>query len=605
MVSPNELSDVSRTASSRSGLPALCIALFACTACAICVSRLRDVFDSSTLAAWFGGGEPPPQACTVLTPSSDAVVYWPNTLRPFPAPAPSARGAAVGALWRLELCPGVRGHEDAFEYGIPGTLALLQPPVGDLSLARVSKNGTVPACPLGACEGVVRASRLVGCPGYEGGSDLPAPLSSKGTAADSFVDAARLGPDEIDVVLEGPEFLGSIRGLHRGRCVYEFPFAATIPGLFRLLVVAIRSDWRALNESIASFPPVNFDRISGSRLLLTLGGGNATLSSALSASLHADVLARTACKQVCSSRDSTIPGRWVRRDPAVGMFDAPTPPFPSGRAFPSAKGEGFYTDLRDALVWMPLGCRATTALIDPHNVQMCMRRLGAVEFVGDSQTRVLFDHFVNRALPVHSVYTTPKDYDVRHCLWFNLSESPLGDATSIIPPGAYRVCFDWDALGKKSTQDLLAANETRAFVVNFGQHFYAESRRPVHVYAGRVRERFSAPEVVSLLALRASAVPSFRLVWVETTPFSVRNDDGVVEYGDWRTTHRHTLYNFAAERELAPLLRRSDGPPLLRTVTADDVLTPLVDTYLDAAHPSGLTAALDVVLARVIHAICE
>lgn len=658
-LSRDELSAESRKSRARRYLLSLCLVVNACAACGVYFSRARGYLNlvawvgstgNSTFLGWGGGspgnastqpgsearpktvetingGDRPaidemaksdelpaggaPAPCTPLTPSSDAVVYWPNTLPPLPVPAPTAAGAeAVGAIWRLELCPGVRGHEEAFELSVPGTLALLQPPAGDLHLARVSADAVGAACPPGACEGVIRASRLVGCPS---GSATP-PLRAGGTAAASFVDAARLGPDELDVTLEGPEFLGSIRGLHVGRCVYEFPYAVMIPGVFRLLVIAVRSEWRAVDESIDGFPPVHFDRISGSRLLLTLpfgghlglprteyvAGSNVSLLDAQTASLQATVLDRTDRLKQCSS-ETSVPGRWVRRSTEAGMFDAPTPQFSSSRSFPFAPGEGFYTDRREALVWLPLACQTPTPLIEPREVQLCMKRVRAVDFVGDSQTRVLCDHLLNRALLTD--YFTPREYDRRHCLWFNSSNNSLGDSMVSISPGGYRVCFDWDAMGRKSVHELLV-NETGAVVVNFGQHFYAENRRPVHNYTMRVRERFRAPEVAPLLAERAAAKPSVRLVWVETTPFSIRNDNDIIGHGDWRTTHRLSIYNSAAKRELAPLLSHSKGP-LIRAVASDDVLAPLADTYVDAAHPFGLTAALDVILARVLEAICK
>jgi hypothetical protein len=199
---------------------------------------------------------------------------------------------------------------------------------------------------------------------------------------------------------------------------------------------------------------------------------------------------------------------------------------------------------------------------------------------------------------------TPKDFDRRHCLWFDADSSYLGDPKSATPSGGYRVCFDWDAMGRKSTQDVLGVSESGAYIVNFGQHFFAESKLPVHVYSGRIRERFNTPEVEALLHRRTTANTSFRLVWLDTMPFPIRNDGVIDGFADWRTTHRLALYNLAADHELSPLLRRSGGP-LLRAVTAVDVLAPLADTYTDNAHPVGLSAALDVTVARILRAICD
>ena len=557
-----------------------------------------------------------PLLCTRLTPSDDAVAYSPGVFLPQRRPSVTARGAeAVGALWRLELCLGSAGHEVAFEYGLPGILALLNPPTGDLALARAPA-ATAPPCPLGSCEGVIRISRLRDCPVSNGTLGTP-PLTEM--SADTLSDAARLGPDELDVTLEGPEFFSAVKGVHIGNCVYEFPFAVSIPGEYRVLVIAVRSDWRSIDESLPGFPPVTLDRVSGRRLLISLGG-TGTSDAAASASgatvaLQAAVLdstARAAALPQCPV-SLTYFGRWVRTADAAIMFaksDPPIPPF-ERRAFPDGPGEGFYTDRVKEISWLPMVCRSPgitegAALLE--DARVCLRRLRVLLFIGDSQTRAIFNAFVK-------IFTVPNAKKVEakgstNVVCANqggkgMRRASLSGLLDSVPPGDFLVCFFWDPFASMSTAALVELGGVGAAVVNFGQHFAASSRRTVQVYALKVRERFGATDSLAAISSRASASPHFRVAWLETMPFPIRNDKYVHQLGDWRTTHRLALYNAAAKRELTPLaaLRTGILSPF-RYVPTMDVLAPLADNYDDNAHPDVHREALRIIAARILGALC-
>ena len=89
--------------------------------------------------------------------------------------------------------------------------------------------------------------------------------------------AELLGPDEIFVLLEGPEFM-SPQQLQTGNCVYSFNFVVTIPGIYRLSATVIRSDWNGFwSASDVSFPPQTLDVLTIDKQLLAFGNASRAL----------------------------------------------------------------------------------------------------------------------------------------------------------------------------------------------------------------------------------------------------------------------------------------------------------------------------------------
>ena len=260
-------------------------------------------------------------ACAPLALTRGAVVYWPS-LHPEmgPPPPPSAVGpAAAAAYWSVERC------SSRDDLGVP--------------------DAARPMCPSRDCDGVFRVMRLQGCPasarcGGGGGVTAPdcPPLNpfplANGSSAVGIATARALGPDELLVMLEGPE-VAVLGGTHVGRCVYDFPFAVSVPGTYRLTVTALRADWAALDESQGGFPRLTLDNVAGDALLLTIGDAAAAEAArvdALALQTGADSPLRP-----CALRDysdttgggigapapSPLPpiGRWLRTTPSTGMFD--------------------------------------------------------------------------------------------------------------------------------------------------------------------------------------------------------------------------------------------------------------------------------------------
>jgi len=268
-------------------------------------------------------------------------------------------------------------------------------------------------------------------------------------------------------------------------------------------------------------------------------------------------------------------------------------------------------------MWLPLACRASRAAEGValwEGARKCLRRIRALVFIGDSQTRTLYNVFINAATVPGAKRVTAYPGEAKH-LCANqggkaVRRASLAGLLDSVPPDDFLVCFVWDPFASTvSTAALVEPGGAGAAVVNFGQHLAAASRRPVNAYAAKVRERFGAAESLAAINSRAATSPDFRVAWLETMPFPVRNDKYVHEHGDWRTAHRLALYNAAAKRELAPLAALRPGatsgaPSPFRYVPTMDVLTPLADNYSDNAHPDVHRGALRFMATRILRALC-
>lgn len=274
---------------------------------------------------------PPPPRCELVAPERDAAVYWPAVFGAAAAPpAPSAAGGNVSRVWRVELCHRGAGAG----WWPPAAPTYLG---GSWRAMRALRNASIAVPELVGAAGVVRVTRVGGC-----AAASRAPPLQAGTPRYLLDAAAELGPDELWLFLEGAE-LHALRAWHRGACRYEAAFAVTVPGPYRLFVLAARAEWRSLEEGDGQqpFPPVHWDSVLGARALVTLGDARA-----------AEPARRWLFEQAptrlprCAAADVSPAGRWVRTVPtSAATFAPPAPPFvpPTGpgqdpRVWPSAPG---------------------------------------------------------------------------------------------------------------------------------------------------------------------------------------------------------------------------------------------------------------------------
>ena len=552
---------------------------------------------------------PPPAACILLPPSDSAEVHWPNRWpeqnynfgaeRNAP-PAPRLVGSAVADVWRLEACgrpvagAPVRGDDFFLDLG-----------QGRSSYCGATTAAAAPGAAAAAlpCDGLFRLSRLEGCPGSaaapSGAEELPL---AGAVSPETRADAWALGPDEVVFTLEGPELL-VLQGRHVGRCVYEFPFSVTVPGVYRAFVLAARADWDAISDA-PSFPALTQDRPVGNALLVALGDPTA------GAAAHALVVARGDASHHEPCREPSPPGRWaLRAHPGGGLFQraAALPVYDQPWFYPPRVA--WHVDHLRELVHLPYRCRWPRDAMAPAAARACLAGKN-LNMRGDSQTRVLFNEFLAGALNVSRAVAKG-------------SESPF--CLSVTPEEGGVAPFFGCLVGDMHLegQEVLLHSDGRhrdavgapyAVVVNAGQHFVAgqQKREGLSLAGYEAHLRAYAARLLREAAeMRGGDGPAaFRgVVWVETLPHPLRNDGYVWGHKDGRTLHKLALLNRIAERELRGVAgaQLQEGTPaarpLLRFLRAWEVLLPMLDVFPDQSHAEG-TPALGPVAQGLFNLLC-
>lgn len=558
--------------------------------------------------------------CTPLAPSAGAVVHWPATTRPFVLPSENPLGLA--AIWRAQLCSG-GGARDFFPEGMqhaPHEYLAAVPPLTRIRCVGLS------------CRGAIVVERLAGCPvaracrsGAARPRDCAGPAFAEPPPAEMVEDAWDLGPDEFYLVLEGPEFLKP-RGVHVGGCRYVFSFFLTLPGAYRIYLLALRSDWGALNETggalstlpfpagvggcdanfvctetkgyaefggrrlhhapehpfhLSHFPPYTLDNLLGDKLVVRLGGSRSTASNDEDARAlalrEASQCTEPGALPLC--RVGAAAGRWVRRTSTARDFDASSPPWmvEERRFYNGGYGLGirYFTDLGQSVEWVPYAC-CPRALVK-ERVWACMANASStIQLRGDSQMRVLFNSFVAEACD-------SPDRSVAHGINGQACTSPSARC------GKWQTCYRFDPIGKAFDFNAAAMST----VVNFGQWSASGGRQSTLALWSLEVRRWAA------LALR-SRTPQRRVFWMDIVPYPQGNFDWFYTYRDWRTSHRVALFHAQSMRVLAPLVQRGE---LDGIISRFDVTDPLVDMAKDGAHVEN-TRVLAEANRRVIVALC-
>jgi hypothetical protein len=240
--------------------------------------------------------------------------------------------------------------------------------VWKLELCTLSTSAAYSACH--NCSGTIRITRQIGCE--------PLIPNDLGTDRETRFGGEVLGPDEIFVLLEGPELLAPSQR-HSGHCMYTFDFKFTIPGTYRLSATVIRSDWDGYWSGFnASFPPETFNVLTSSKQLLVFGNESQTLEA------HAAVVASHSLLPPCLSAPDTS-GRWVQVPLQHETFNTEaTVPRPLGYGY----SQSFFTDLH-RLAWLPYAChwKQHTAI----EASQCLSGKRILVH-GDSQTQTLYNY---------------------------------------------------------------------------------------------------------------------------------------------------------------------------------------------------------------------
>lgn len=598
-----------------------CARSFTCRAFVLLLLVAQGFYLSSTSIAsvsasgWFTLDEPKhdkAQACMEVDPGLDATVFWPKTWwAGEPQRMPTAKGAAVSAYWRIEICRGIRDHELAFDWALPGVRRLVTERAGDFLIPGATGETGCDE----SCAGVIRVTRLQGCP------TLAHPLAS--TDADEQADALALGPDSIEMFLEGAEFF-LLSGLHTGNCSYEFPFAVTLPGRYRLIATAVRTDWAGLAEAPLGSPPLTgvapltLDDILGSRAFIQLGRDNAHGADRLretvlhgrwphNASSQSDALPTCSVQLVPGAVPTPPPGRWVQLSSVSGMFDAA---FHPALNFTSMVKEytrygldvrdlmvhspRMYTDRTNGLAWRPYACRMPRNTANISAIQLCLSRQPPFTFRGDSQTRTFFNAIMKRfAGEVQvAVKHTTSQADIQGIVSGNQCAKSM-DA-----------CFAWDQLLSTPFQDF----STRSLVLNAGQWHLWVRKNTIAAYSSNVLGRVFN-ESSGWLALASTRVRNGgHLVWLETTQSPLLIAPYLIRRHEARSTQRTVLINRAAQRFFASrgwTRVPADGSrPLLTFVQQNDILGGLTGEYIDGSHPLVQENAMNALADRLLLTVC-
>jgi hypothetical protein len=278
----------------------------------------------------------------------------------------------------------------------------------------------------------------------------------------ALATARALGPDDLYVVIEGGEFLAPAQQ-HLGGCRYAFPFEATIPGTYRVLALATRTDWRALNESIPGYPPLTRDDLLGERLLVQLGGEGAgageEAAEAARRAVRAGAAGEGSALPVCADPALLLQGRYVRVVPLKAMFASPAPHFWSkwwiDRDPPNGLGARYWTDLSKELFWTPYACREAALDLGAARAFLSGKRMN---WRGDSHLRLVYNHLMR--VVCGSAEAASKDQRLTE-------DAPLSHAP--LCPGLV-AGFTHDDTGAQVYSLVPAADPFRLLVVNFGQH---------------------------------------------------------------------------------------------------------------------------------------
>ena len=297
--------------------------------------------------------------CHVLTPSQDAVLYWPNR-QVFNGHTETSHHA-LEDVWEVKFCAGA---------------------------GRVGVSGCV------GCSGSLVVTRLLGCPGAATANGV-SPDESTRQLADT------IGPDELYVVVEGAEFLVPLQQ-HTGDCVYTFPITATVPGKYRVSVTVQRSDWDGAAEvSKEKWPPLTLDQLLGSFVFIQLGSGDTDAALTTLRDAHAALPACTG--------SAVFHGRYVRTSPVGNLLNGSR--LPSFQRKPGFDDNiRYYTNLHTDVEWLPYSCSRHVPAEDAAVACFARRK---VRMVGDSHTRVLFNYMARRMCGLPSAAV--KGFD-RKCL---------------------------------------------------------------------------------------------------------------------------------------------------------------------------------------------
>jgi hypothetical protein len=518
------------------------------------------------------------QNCRKLLPTQGSVVYHPKLWPPgsVPPKASADNPQDVISFWRSELCTGddiLQSMQELSERRRTSAQILERALTasGILKGIHFASDFHLPIANrsiyCNGCDGIIRLTRLRGC------NDVQPPLRAD-FGDPIFELASALGPDELWVTLEGAEF-HVLPALHIGQCTYILPFAVTIPGLYRLHALVLRADYAALDEIkyAERFPPVTLDNVVGEKLLLQLGS---TLPSEQKAARMTIIEPHMNNHALPLCNSTTFLGRYVRSVPTTNdTFSPDLPPFLMPQVL-GVRPMSFFVQLQEEFTYVPYTCRRS-----PFNAARTAGRCFAsksVNFRGDSQMRIFFNHFMQRVCGLHNAASKTAWY-VSTCLY---NSSFCQDSS---------MCLTSDPMAEKQVN----ITDFEVLAINFGQHPASQFRVPASKYRTMVLNYFKTLKA----AVESSKRPTL-LLWLETQTLCSSNTEYLHSFGDWRTPHRVLLYNKVANSVLLDF----SWEQKVNIVRLTNAQLPMSQLCHDSGHLIGVDNALDAMLWPALDLLC-
>ena len=449
------------------------------------------------------------------------------------------------------------------------------------------------------------------------------------------------GPDEVSVELEGPELLSLPPVFDSRTCSYTFYYSLSLPGRYRLRIMAYRGGYQGLEEVSGRYPETSFDNIGGDGLFMLAvddgqqgeGGTAGPQAGALSRSIIEDAWRRMTQRELqslplCRSRGAFPSGRWVASSPPSQLMRVPSSdsPYTFKRriALKPEYQRQWWTD-PGRYSWLPYSCRAP-----PRPRLEAARKCFAGKRVlisGDSHDRGLFMTLAGHLWGLPPSDTLPKLFHSTRCYgnsgkeWGELEQQALAvdseaarkDAAQArrLPP---QLCFVWNSLGDPAAVNLLGGHWD-AVLFGFGHHpANGNNRWSLDRWKSAVARLFRTfASALKVLRARQRHDPTLwrapSLLYHTIPAAPIRKDGQPRQYGDGRTLQRLRAMNgLAAEAmgEAFAALEEEDGeaaPPPITVLDLWSMTLPLIDLSADSVHydehPPYAQATLDLLLQAV------
>ena len=389
--------------------------------------------------------------------------------------------------------------------------------------------------------------------------------------------AGEYGPDEFDLILEGPEMMNLRTGpgaRHTGACKYELPYRVSVPGQYHVSLVVSRENYGGADEQSAAWPPSHYDEPLGTQVFLNFEGALRTdeeMKSLLEGGEGGGVQLPP-CSLVPPPNASQTwyrsgpgDGRWVNGK-STGLFKhrdpvshVPSYFFPKSTRLAIVRPWVVNSQYR----WTPRKCRMQ--IFTPAQARTCMHGK-SVHFRGDSHMRQLMNAL--------SSYMCEQGTD--QGIWHaDFCVTPVGKCTAA--DQVDKVCMKNDADGDAppafadcsedgSTCDL------DLVVANFGQH---PADGAHHWPNKRYRDQVDA-YTQKLIAATPAHVLRRKFLWMESNAAIFRKDVWIRGYHDWRTNSRLWAMNKYASAKM-----REIGVGIIPTFAQT---TPMAQLQMDQAH---------------------